>query len=188
MVDIQQATSIDVAITVAAGRTKEGSGGLDWRSDDRSPGRDRRRRGRIPRAAWRCPMVPNLRRPTELRRLQPISNRPAQRYGIGSTSQPGGTPVTGLGRASLPGFASDVRGRAAAAQELLEAHQPRFVGGIGRCAMCGVPGPCGPYEIATSVFAGLGTLPRRPPFASQIGGPSMPVRISQLASSTAGAR
>lgn len=175
-------------ITAAAGRTEEGSGGLDWRSDGRSPGRDHRRRGRIPRVARRCTMVPNMRSPTELRRLQPVSNRPAQRNRIGSTPQQGGPPVTGIGRASLPGFASDARGRAAAAQELLEAHQPRFVGGIGRCAMCGVAGPCRPYEIATSVFAGLGTLPRRPPFASQIGGPSVPVRIPHVASSTAGAR
>ena len=62
----------------------------------------------------------------------------------------------------------------------LEAHQPRFVGGIGRCAVCGVPGPCGPYEIAMSVFAGLGSLlgaavrePHRRPAAL--------VRISHLA-------
>lgn len=188
MVDIQQATLIDMAITVAVGRTEEGSGGLGWRSDCRSPGRDHRRRGRIPRVAWRCTMVPNMRRPTELRRLQPESNQPAQRYRTGPIAQPGFAPVTGVGRVSMPGFASDARGRVAAAQELLEAHLPRYVGGAGRCAVCGVPGPCGPYEIAMAVFAGLGTLPRRPPFASQVGGQSAPVRIPRLVRSVAGAR
>lgn len=111
-------------------------------------------------------MVPGMRHLLELPDLR--YNSSAVPNQCTSSDQRAATPMTSVGRIAMTPLALDVEARIAAAQELLDTHQPQYTGGVGRCTACGVAELCGPYEIATAVFAGTGKLPQRRPFASLI--------------------
>ena len=188
MVDVQQATSIDVAITVVVGRTEEGSGGLDWRSDGRSPGGGRRRpaaylalRG-VARWCPTCGAGLRCLDCNQSRTGRPSGNAPGRSLNQGTHGYRGRPPLRCLDlRVTL---ADALRRR----RNFWKRISPDSSAGAVAAPCVVVTGPCGPYEIAMSVFVGLGTLPRRPPFASHLGGPAATARRTHLMSSMSGGR
>jgi hypothetical protein len=114
--------------------------------------------------------VRGLRRRQSERTGQPELRRGAGAGGEIDSARLGVFEVTGEGV-----YGETVTATLGEVQAVLDEH----VGAsAGRCAICGGPGPCRPYLLASNVFARSGQLPRRRPGATLTGraAPRLPGR------------